>query len=559
MHSRLRQSVSTQAERARLSFLSALDGDRAFATQQTLIAECVAANRDTAFGRQHGFAAVRNIDDYRRAVPIRHYEELEPWIARSAEGEERVLTAEEPIRFWKTTGTTSAAKKIPVTPAAAMRNMECFFALQGTQLRYYPQLGERADTTLVTHLSPKTVKEFFGPRRVPYCSTTEAPVEIRRGREELVAPWVSRLQSVAEDDSVRLYFLLCFAALHDLYNVTCLHPSRLQTIASTLHQKWPQIVEELRNGTVLGETIRDPAPQRAAELEGIANRSGTLLPRDVWPNLKCLSSWSGSYIARYRLVMEQAFCSGFLPMPSISSEAFATLPVDDDPISQPLNIRGGIFEFIPADQKVEPGSATLQFHELVEGESYEVIISTLGGLYRYAMCDIFKVQAFAGRVPRLEYNGRRSVSDLTGEKLAEEQVQNVVSAALDERSLLGANFAMCAVQAENAHERPKYVLVLELKERLLALRLGDLAADLDRRFRRMNSRYELKRNFGDLNLLEVRPVGPGTFDSYRDLLVKRGMPAGQLKDKVLHKDGIKVLSDIVELDRGASAGDQACA
>src|SRR4030095_9375691 len=121
----------------------------------------------------------------------------------------------------------------------ALRNMEGFLALQGTQLHYHPELNERPDTTLVTHISPKPIKQFLGPKRLPYCSTTEAPVEVRSGRRRgsFVAPWVPRLQQVVEDDAVRLYFLLCYAALHELYSITCLHPSRFQTITATLNVK----------------------------------------------------------------------------------------------------------------------------------------------------------------------------------------------------------------------------------------------------------------------------------------------------------------------------------
>jgi hypothetical protein len=425
--------------------------------------------------------------------------------------------------------------------------MESFLALQGTQLHYHPEIGERSDTVLVTHISPKTVKLFCGPRKVPYCSTTEAPIEVRPSHADFVPPWVAGLQSVVEDDSIRLYYLLCYAASHDLYNVTCLHPSRFQTVASILDQRRSEIIAELRDGTILGKNVRAPAPDRAAELEAIVRGAGTLRPRDVWPNLTFVTSWSGSYIGRYRPMIEDSFCSGFLPMPSISSEAFATMTIDPDPIGQPLNIRGGVFEFIPAGQKVEPESQTLQFHELAEGESYELVLTTLSGLYRYAMCDIFKVVGFVGHVPRLEYSGRRSVTDLTGEKLAEEQVQDVVAAELGVRGRIDRGFAMCAVQTENAAERPKYVLVLEAGVDEPDEWIKDFAATLDAKFRAVNSRYELKRSFGDLKPIEIRPVPKGTFVRYREHLVSRGAPSGQLKDRVLHTDGRKFLDELSEI------------
>ena len=542
-----RSRVEAQAATSRLAFLDAMSGDRSLDTQQEMLRECITANQSTDFGREHDFKGVRSMGDYKKAAPIRHYEELEPWISRIVDGEDRVLTESYPVRFWKTTGTTSKAKKIPVTSKMAMRNMESFLTLYGMQLHYHREVGGRNDTTLVTHLSPKRIKEFLGPKRIPYCSTTEVPVEPRSRSRDRMAPWARGLQDVVEDDSIRLYYLLCYAALHDLRSIVCLHPSRFRTIAACLENEWQSLIEDIRDGTVLGHPERNPAMKRAEELERVQKRNGVIRPRDIWPNLTFVASWSGGYIDRYRKLMSESFCDGFLPMPSISSEAFATMTIDQDPISQPLNIRGGLFEFIPADQKVKPDSETLEFHELQEGTSYEVILTTFGGLYRYAMCDIFTVRGFEGRVPRLEYSGRRSVSDLVGEKLAEDQVSTVVAQTLEQSDIDDSDFAMCGVQSVDAESKPIYVLALEARRDLEESRYEELAAILDREFRKVNSRYELKRNFQDIDHLRVQPLSHGTFVRYRQLLVDRGMPAGQLKDKVLHKDGHIVLSELLEL------------
>ena len=510
--------------------------------------EVLEKNRKASFGVEHGFGKLGSVDDFRSAVPIRHYPELSPWIERSAAGESKVLTEEEPIRFWKTTGTTSEPKKIPVTPSSSARTMESFLALQGTQLYYYPELNERRDTTLVTHVSPKTVREFLGPREVPYCSTTEVPVVIRAGRENFVAPWMPGLQQVVEDDAVRLYYLLCYAAAHDLKCVACLHPSRFQTIVSTLHESGERVVEELRSGTVLGEPCREPHPEKVNRLQEILKSNGHLRPRDLWPNLSLVTSWSGSYISRYRPTIEESFCSNFLPMPSISSEAFTTLTIDEDPIGQPINLPANLFEFIPSDRKVEQGSETLLFHELQPGATYELVLTTLGGLYRYATCDIFRVAGYVGEVPRLEYVGRRSVSDLTGEKLAEEHVADSVPEALKTHELENSPFTVCGLQATSAEDRPKYVLVLENREETP----NGLASDLDQRLKAINSRYELKRNFGDLHPLEVVRVMPGTFAGYRREQAKAGLPAGQLKDKILHSNGEETLASLLRLSESGA-------
>lgn len=70
------------------------------------------------YGRQHGAANVASITDYRRAFPIKTYQEYKPSIDRVMAGEEELLLAEEPVGWAITRGTTKGESKfIPMTPA----------------------------------------------------------------------------------------------------------------------------------------------------------------------------------------------------------------------------------------------------------------------------------------------------------------------------------------------------------------------------------------------------------------------------------------------------------
>src|SRR5262245_9833463 len=83
--------------------------------QQRKLAEIIEKNRATAYGRAHDFAAIQTVADWRRRVPVVDYEDLRPWIERMGQGEENVLTAEVPLLFARTSGTTAEPKLIPVT------------------------------------------------------------------------------------------------------------------------------------------------------------------------------------------------------------------------------------------------------------------------------------------------------------------------------------------------------------------------------------------------------------------------------------------------------------
>ena len=79
------------------------------AVQRNLLVQLIGRNRESVFGREHRFASIRSVDDFRAAVPVRTYDDLLPWIDRAQRGEPRVLTAEPVIVFEQTSGSSGSA------------------------------------------------------------------------------------------------------------------------------------------------------------------------------------------------------------------------------------------------------------------------------------------------------------------------------------------------------------------------------------------------------------------------------------------------------------------
>jgi len=84
-------------------------------TQERLLKHIITKNGETAFGKVHGFSNIGSFEHFQRRVPITSYEELKPYIEASLHGEPNQLTAERPVFFATTSGTTGAPKYIPVT------------------------------------------------------------------------------------------------------------------------------------------------------------------------------------------------------------------------------------------------------------------------------------------------------------------------------------------------------------------------------------------------------------------------------------------------------------
>ena len=88
---------------------------RPLKTQEKVFQNLIGKAKQTTFGKDHGFESIRTYDDFARAVPIRDYEQLRPYVERVVGGEKDVLWPGKPLYFAKTSGTTSGVKYIPIS------------------------------------------------------------------------------------------------------------------------------------------------------------------------------------------------------------------------------------------------------------------------------------------------------------------------------------------------------------------------------------------------------------------------------------------------------------
>ncbi len=83
--------------------------------RQAFSKNLVKTAKETQFGKDHHFKDIETYEDFTKAVPIRDYEQLKPYIEKIKEGTHNVLWKGKPIYFAKTSGTTSGVKYIPIT------------------------------------------------------------------------------------------------------------------------------------------------------------------------------------------------------------------------------------------------------------------------------------------------------------------------------------------------------------------------------------------------------------------------------------------------------------
>jgi len=161
-------------------------------------------------------------------------------------------------------------------------------------------------------------------------------------------------------------------------------------------------------------------------------------------------------------------------------------------------------------------------HELQAGAVYTPLLTTGGGLARYALRDALRCTGHHGALPLLRFEGKLDgVSDRAGEKLAPSRVE----AALEDvarRLQVNLHFALLA---PSESEPPRYLLFVESPSG--DAELGQLAEALDEALS-ADHHYGHCRALGQLGPIAPRRVHDG-WATYARTRVAGGMRPGDVK------------------------------
>lgn len=518
------------AERARLR---AASRDSA-CQQRAVLADLLAHNADTEFGRAHGFDRIRTMDEFRKAVPVRDYAGLSPWIDRAASGVPGVLTADEPVVYFTSSGSTGAHKKIPVT-ARFMHTtfFPFFYAAWAPLAEHFPDAVARPDAVLNLKHDPvpsvattASGRPHLGASQVDFGTAFGEPLSAEPGT---AAPWAALPAGVdAGDHLEKAYLRLRRAVAGDVRGVIGINPAVVAALPYQLREWWPRIVKEIHDGTP-GVA---PDPVRAKELEDAAARTGRVLPAHVWPNLRSVFCWTGGLASLYLPRLREEFGTGvsILPAPVAASEGPVAVTLDRHPHAGTPVVTAAVYEFVPADEDLGDGATTLELPDLVVGQEYHVIVSHVGGLYRYALGDVVRVVDTDAGVPRLAYAGRGGLSNGHGERLREAQVVRALAAALGAGGLEVRN-AACRVGSLD-----RYEFACAPWQSWSYVEAERLAARLDAALAAESPGYRDARAAGRLAPLVLCCLDDEAFLREWHDRVRGGVRPAQAKDRVFWRD-----------------------
>lgn len=355
--------------------------------QQAIVQRLMASQYGQSLG-------IQSIADWQR-VPIVEYPDLAPWILP---GERKSPLTPEPILFYEhTSGTRGAAKAIPYT-RSLRRSFSHLFCVWAWDL---------------LHHGPR-----FTAGKVYFCISPqlgEVPTSGLQDDSEYLDGWLRWLLSpflvgisgsnrFPDGETFKRQLALALLREAALETISIWSPSFLTVLLGYIQTHR----EELRSHLRLSAK-RD----RLLQAEEI-------LWADLWPELKLISCWESASAAdpaaalRHRfpgvLVQGKGLLATEAPMTVPLIPAEGCLPLLDEVLLEFEDDHGQIYGLM----------------EATVGQTYNLILSQKGGLYRYRIGDRVRLQSPYRHTPRLEFLGReQSLSDLVGEKLHATFVQDI--------------------------------------------------------------------------------------------------------------------------------------
>jgi hypothetical protein len=280
----------------------------------------------------------------------------------------------------------------------------------------------------------------------------------------------------------------------------------------------------------LGGSESRGANKRAEFLRSVLHENpGPAFFERAWPNLQVISCWthgpSQIYAENLRRLFPHVEIQG---KGLVATEAFVSLPLfeDQEPV---LAVNSHFFEF----QDPAGGRISLA-HEVVAGNTYRVIVTTGGGLYRYPLGDLVRVTGFIDETPCLRFVGREgNVSDLLGEKLQGTFVESIIRGALAHQGVTPRFFLLAP--ANDGMSKTGYALFLDADVIPDAPRLvRDLETGLAESFH-----YDHCRRLGQLSHARLFHIGRNSVCSetvFEQEMLSRGLKAGDIKAVPLDRE-----------------------
>jgi hypothetical protein len=454
--------------------------------QEELLMNLLQSSKNTVLGKEYDFESINSYARFAERIPISTYEELQPLIERTRQGEQNVFW-ETPIKwFAKSSGTTNAKSKfIPVSNEA----------LEGCHYKGSKDL-------LCLYLNNNENSELFTGKSLRLGGSSQ----------------------IYEDNNT--YFGDLSAILIENMPIWAEFSSTPSNKISLMHE-W-----ETKMDAIINETKRENVTSLAGVpswmlilLNKMLTEAGKENLFDIWPNLEVYFHGGVNfdpYREQYRSILPKKDFK-YYEIYNASEGFFAIQDLNNSNDLLLMLDYGIFYEFIPMDTFGKTNQKAIRLADVELHKNYAIVITTNSGLWRYLIGDTIRFTSLSPFKIRVTGRTKHHIN-VFGEELMVENTDQAIAKACCLTKAEVIEYTVAPVfmieKEKGAHE-----WMIEFKKKP-----EDLAAFrdiLDDTLQSLNSDYEAKRkNNMTLNPLVINMARENLF---YDWLKERDKLGGQHK------------------------------
>lgn len=474
--------------------------------QMAQLAQVLKRMNNTAYSTKYSKKPIQSYEEFSKSIPIVEYESLRSFVEEMLKGERGQLFSEKCQWFATSSGTSGGRSKYLPVPNSQLR--KCHY--------------RGASDTLWLYLDTRPDSQFFKHKSL-VIGGSHSPSQYGRGTHtgDLSAILVQNMPLLGQ-----------------LYRV----PSKSTLLMGEWVSKMQKIVEEVHSEDV-GSLSGVPS-WMLETIMAILEKTNKQNLSEVWPNLEVFFH-GGISFEPYRDKYQSIIPSSRMQYRETYNASEGFFGIQNDPSDKSMLLMqdyGIFYEFIPMSHFDDPERSAIPLCDVQKGINYAMVISTLGGLYRYVIGDTIQFTELSPY--KFVITGRTaSYINAFGEELMVHNANDAISKVASDMGLTVLEYtAGPRFNLDKANGYHEWVIEFEKAPSDPTLFMDQL----DKELRKVNSDYDAKR-YADMALLMPKLV-IAKKDLFREWLIKEGKLGGQHKIPRLKNDAT-LLDQLIELNK----------
>ena len=519
--------------------------------QDKLLRQIIKENSGTEFGKAHGFSGISDYGDYIENVPVLKFRDYEDSIGRIINGERNILTKAPPAFYNISSGSTGEQKLIPICRKDIdLQKLYFEDTIRGIISEAIPHGSEDELFGDIFAVTDVFMTEMPDGTPVGVRSGIRFQTAVKEGKLDCSVYCVPK-EAMFPDIPEKMTYVKVRFALADP-NVTAIHgvfAHSMSPVFRFILDNWNELLDDTEKGTVNSkfdvsdhwrsylEKNLPPAPERASYLRSLPVEDlENNMMKKIWPKLKYIKLINGDIFGTRGSCIERMI--GDVPVHSFALAASESIMG----IAAAVSLKNRyvllpdacFFEFMHINKLGEPGDI-VPMGKVEIGERYDLILTTVSGLYRYDLGDIINVTGKYGNAPEIEICYRKEIIlSIAEEKLNTQQFENAMHDFLNKTGISAEGYF---ISGNYDTFPPSYDLFIETQDDINE----SFPGLFDRCMCDSSSNYRTARERLDIGSPAITKIAKDTIMKYDEKRRKDGKRTDQSKPLRIVNDKKRIL------------------